>query len=554
MSKKRLSVLIAAIALQGCAAIEEARQSNKEIETGALKMRDAMKNVQEAAVIRTSAPRLAGDEITVNREEGRPAIFEKNIAYVAYGETLPVILSTLSQQTGLQISVQPNIRFAEAGAGQSAGSSIPGVPGMGMPQQTGESPFTIEWRAGTLASLLDHIAQRTGTEWRFKGGKVEFFTHETRTFHIYAPPGLKNVSSSISLSGAGGGGSGSSGGSSGGSTGGSGSGGGGSGTVSVSSSATIDPYESIARSIAAILGEDEVTGSQQAGAPGQSSGGNAAGGQTSGGSKSNHKNIIINAELGIITVTARPRVLERVAEFVENINARYARNIAIDVKVYSVDVSKSVDVGFSLQALHERMGKYSVALGAVNNAIRENRMIFDRQIGNTQSTLLFDALSSFGTTTLFRSGQVLAINGQPAPLQLADQVTYLASTQVAAAANASPVTSYTPGTYTVGFTANFLPLILGDNRILLQYQINISEDNGGPTTIPGSPIQAPRISTQNLQQQAFVRDGQTIVLFAHERNANKAEGKAGLTTVGRVGEQKRTLFVIVMEVHAGGES
>jgi type IVB pilus formation R64 PilN family outer membrane protein len=162
------------------------------------------------------------------------------------------------------------------------------------------------------------------------------------------------------------------------------------------------------------------------------------------------------------------------------------------------------------------------------------------------------ALSQFGNVALQTQGQVLAVNGQPAPIQVANEVNYLASSSLTQAPNVGSTATLTPGTRVVGFTANFLPTVLGDNRILLQYQMQLSSLTALTQVTSGnSSIQTPQISSQSLQQQAFVKDGQSIVLFGFDQNRDTTDTAMGLGNASRAARSERQMIVIVMQVNGG---
>ena len=46
-----------------------------------------------------------------------------------------------------------------------------------------------------------------------------------------------------------------------------------------------------------------------------------------------HGRAAANPELGIVTITAKPLTLDRVAAYVESVNSRFARNVMVDVKI-----------------------------------------------------------------------------------------------------------------------------------------------------------------------------------------------------------------------------
>ena len=163
-----------------------------------------------------------------------------------------------------------------------------------------------------------------------------------------------------------------------------------------------------------------------------------------------------------------------------------------------------------------------------------------------------EALSQFGNVALQTQGQVLAINGQPSPIQVANEVNYLASTSTTLTPDVGATTTLTPGTRVVGFTANFMPLILGNNQILLNYQMQVSQMTAlTQITSAGSTIQTPQISSQSLQQAAYLRDGEAIVLFGFDQNRDQADSAASLAGASRSGRSERQMVVIVIQVNGG---
>lgn len=260
----------------------------------------------------------------------------------------------------------------------------------------------------------------------------------------------------------------------------------------------------------------------------------------------------------MITVTARPQAVERIAAYINSINARFAQNVMIDFKVLNLTLDNNMSAGFSLDLLYKQLNNngLSVVGGAPLQAgtTTPGRMVFSNGNPNSQwkgSEIVAEALMQFGTVAVKTEGQVTAINGQPAPFQMAEEVTYLASSQTTTAPSVGSTTALTPGSRIVGFTANMTPLVLGDNRILLQYQMEISRITLAQASSGNATIQTPRVSKQSLQNQAFMRDGEVIVLFAFDQNRDSADSALSLGGTSRIGRGERSLVVIVMQVSGG---
>lgn len=536
-TERLLVALVATLLVAGCSTFDTVQKQVGEDRKAATKLRDRMDDDRRTgAVERHAGQRLIGQEIDIISKAQEPDWLKKPYSYATSDQGLDEILVEISQDIGVPIQIKQSQSATSGMAQQQPGA-----------KQT--PSLLVRWR-GDLKGLLNYLALRSGLYWKYDGGRILFFKEDTRSFHVFLPGTKSSVTSSIALSGtSGASGGGSSGGSSGGGAAGGSSGGGSGSSVSVTSTQEIDAYDSIRQSINAILADSPQGGggNVSAGAGGQGGNG-AAGGR-----------VVINSALGMITVTASPPYLDRISEYVKGINERFARNVNINVKIYNVTLRREANLGIQYSALLDQLsGKYKLTVAGtpplVPSAGTPGQLILERTSTNPNrsSTLLLQALEQYGDVALQTSGQVIAANGQPSPLQVGDEITYLASSATTTAVNAGTTTTLTPGKQSIGFTANFLPKILGDNRILLEYQITLSSLSGlDQVTSNGSMIQTPRVSTQSLQQKAFVRDGQSIVLFGFETNRSEAQRAFGLTGGGANATANRQMIVIVMEVFSG---
>lgn len=544
--KRFAGLALAAMVLHGCAGygpIENKVKSDKD-EIAALGASvEAMK--KSGAVVRRAEAKLAGEEQIVKGEQRLPASFDKKFFYMSVPQPLPVILGEVGRRTGFPVRIQDG--RSEAAAQQATMPGMMGAPGMpGMQQPVQQEMLSVDWQ-GNLKGLLDHLAMRTGMYWKLDAGYIYFFKTETRTFHVHLPQGKKDLKASVGLTGSPGS---SSTGTTVGSTSGTGT------SVTVDSNYSVDAFDALKQAVYSILGH---SANQFPGMPGMPGAPGMPG--LPGLPGLPPVNVAVNAALGTVTVTASPVQIERVEQYVRAINDRFAQNVLIDVKVYNVSVKRGVNAGASLMGAYQQSAdRYRFTLsgnpniqpteGTPGTLVLDYTSVGSRWLG---SQLTLQALQSIGDVSLRTSGQVLAANGQPTPLQVANEITYLASAATSIAPAGGPTTTtLTPGTKTVGLTANFLPMILGDNRILLQYQINLSSLLGiQQISSGGQLIQTPSVAMQSLQQQAYVRDGQTLVLFGFEQDRNGVDSAIGLGGGSKNAEANRSMMVIVMEVYSG---
>lgn len=540
MMKPALLTLALTVLIAGCAQIKETTERVKKVQETTVALRDkAVAGATNGAITRTSKPRLAGDEITLRAENALPDVFSKPVTYSTFGAmSFTDVLDGIASMSGI------SIRASEIAPAQA--TPTPGLPPLPGQATTGLSGKVQIDYSGSLRSLLDELAARNDASWRFvsKSQTVEFYKFETRTFAVNLPQGAKSISASISLAGVSGGGS--------------GGGGGGAGSVSVSQNLKIDPWTSIMSGIQSILGTPQSTGpGQQQGVPAGGAGGaqNASSGVVTG----QAGRASASPEFGLITVTARPLALERIRSYIDSINSRFAKNVMIDIKIYNLSLDNQSSLGFSLDALYQELGGLGVSVVGSQPLQAGTSLPGQLTLSSSDpasrfngSKAVLQALQQFGNVALQTQGQVIAINGQPSPIQVANEVNYLASSSTTTAANVGTTSTLTPGTRVVGFTANFLPLILDDNRIQLQYAIQLSALTALTQVSSGtSSIQTPQISSQSLQQQAFVRDGQAIVLFGFDQNRDTANTAAGIGGASTASRSERQMVVIVMQVSGG---
>ena len=575
--------------LQSCSfTAQEDKVLQLNSETALLMKRQLMPG-QSPSMIKTSKPRIAGEMVRLKTPE-LPETLDETIRFVSKGnESLPAILEDLSRLISIPIKTSEiaaswssvSIARLNLGGSNPMGNfnmSSSGGSSVGNGAEGNNQGLNFEHH-GSVKALLDTLATKGNASWRFnaKTQSIEYFRFETKTYSVFLPPGVKSVSAGISLAGVSGAGSIAS--SANASQGQSGTqSGSGAGNVSVSQTLNINPWGSIMDGVRAILNEGQGTSSMNGGAnnwPSAYPSAPSAGFNLSGaplGSAAVASNAlgygaanatwapsaIANPELGMITVTAKPLTLERVQRYIASVNERFAHNVMIDVKIFSVALDEQNSAGLGLNAFYSSLTQTGAHISSPSplqaGVDTPGILTLTPPSGSSRwsgSSLVVQALSQWGKVALQRQGQVLAVNGQPSPIQVANEISYVASSTTTNAPNVGSSVTQNTGSKVVGFTANFLPLILGDNRILLSYQMQISS-LASPLTPNAQGIQTPNIASQSLQQQAFVQDGQAIVLFGYDEKRDGVDSANTIAGYSKSNSQSRQMMVIVLQINTGG--
>ncbi|HEY3591062.1 MAG TPA: PilN family type IVB pilus formation outer membrane protein [Buttiauxella sp.] len=381
----------------------------------------------------------------------------------------------------------------------------------------------IRWQ-GKLDGLLDTVASSLGLSWKYTDGEVNLYYLESRTFSIYAIPSSTDMRSvvqsgidaGIGSSSEGAGSSGSSNGQS-------------SQTTSVE--LKTDMVADIQNSVQSML-------TQRVG------------------------RLSASPSTGTITITDTPEVLDRIQRYIDRENNAITKQVLLNVKVLSITLDDSSQFGIDWNLIYKggslggAMAGNPSVLGGSNNG--NNSVSASILNGNlVDSSLLMNALSQQGKVSVVTSPSVTTLNMQPVPVQVATQTSYLARVESSNTANVGTSMTLTPGTVTSGFNMNLLPFVMEDNKLLLQYSVNISElkslkevkSSDGDN---GNKIQVPEVENRIFSQKVKLLSGQTLILSGFEQKATQAH-RSGFGNAfnwlfggGVSSSEKRNIIVIMI--------
>jgi len=362
---------------------------------------------------------------------------------------------------------------------------------------------------GPLSGLLDEISSRFGIWWKYENKEIHFYKFITKTFVIYSLPSKPSLSVTV---------------------GGSQSGGGGSSAVNLSNSAELEVWGNIERGINSIIGE---------------------------GSK-----LTMSPADGTITLTATPDDIKKVAKYVNEQNIRLSRQVAISVKVLQVSITDTNNYGLDLKATFAdgvtSMGVVGSTSVATSGGLA-NGMTWGILKDNWSADAAVKALSQRNTTALVTSGTVTTLNNKPAPIQVTQKQNYIAEmtkTNSGTDGNNYDI-SVTTEEIETGFTLDVLPRILEHGRMLVMFNMTLSDLVALEKVEFGSAdenqyIQNPKVESRAFSQEVALTSGESLILTGFEKvdNATSKEGtgSADNSLLGGFAnaEKDRSILVIIL--------
>lgn len=489
-------------------------------------------------------PTVFSQQITIN--ESTPLTLHEIAERITRTTGLPVrLLSETTTQTQLPATTTGGLPPPPPGIPTNLTLPVSGLPGSTSTTiMSGYSSMHLSYSNGPLSGLLDLIASKNNVSWRYQNGAVEIYRFMTKTFKVHSLPGSSELSASVERGGSsstsgsgGGGGSPQSGGMGGGST----------ATITTGSTggntttqmASIDApelsqWKDLENSIKTMLGPDG--------------------------------HVVVSQSTGSVTITDTPERVGQIEKFVDNTNKIMTQQVTFHYRVLSVDKNDASRMGFDLTAAFNALNQnYGLSLSSM--ALPQSAAgsaLLSALIPNTAtgrmgqfsgSKLLIDALETQGHVSTVTSGTVTTLNNKPAPVQVVNEKSYIATVQALQTANVGSSTGVQQGKVVTGFSMNMIPHILDDDRVLLHCSINISSlTNLVERVVGNTTVQSPEIDTRSFMPEISMRAGETLILSGFERAGGTLNKTGSLFQGGgeAATENNATIVILITPILTAG--
>lgn len=260
----------------------------------------------------------------------------------------------------------------------------------------------------------------------------------------------------------------------------------------------------------------------------------------------------INKATGVVTVTANPATVSRVATYIQGLNERLSDQVALSVKIYAVTLNDANSFDLNVAGIFNKAGKYGINFGnaaaataapALGGADAGAGVGWALLNGDwTGSNALVNALATAGKVSEVQNINTTALNGIPVPIQVGEQRDYIRKVETTTDSDGNISYSIDPAEISTGFSMHLAPRIQRDGDVLLQYGLNISELTGADDgfdrfEVPdGTKLQLKRVKQRNFIQQARIPNNATLVLAGFDqvksRSTKSGTGLADFPLLG----------------------
>lgn len=232
------------------------------------------------------------------------------------------------------------------------------------------------------------------------------------------------------------------------------------------------------------------------------------------------KSIVVNANAGLITINGTPNQLQRVQSYIQNLQNRLKKQVAINVSIIAVSLDESHSSGIN-------WNNFSIDFNAQNSSGTNSLISFQntnegnffvKNLGfnvglNLDSVMNF--LSQNGQTKVLSSPKLVALNNQQAIISVGDTINYQVKESSKSTDSGTTVSEiYNNYSIFIGILLNILPEISDDGKVMLRISPSLSnfkypQDNrrqNEPRVIAPDTIQ------KKLSTVVQMENNQTLVL------------------------------------------
>ena len=214
---------------------------------------------------------------------------------------------------------------------------------------------------------------------------------------------------------------------------------------------------------------------------------------------------IIDKLSGIVTVTGTKSQIDKIAKYINDINNRLHKEVFVDVRIYSVTLSKTSQTGVNWSQFNLNMDTGNMP----TRGISVGTTILSASRFHLAGLLNF--LAEYGQVNSISNPKITTLNNQKAIITVGETINYSYKT-ASTDANGNIITSDNIGSQFVGMLLDITPQISDKNIIIMRINPSISsfkDENqlNDPTrTLPPDTID------KKLNTIVRVKDGDTIIL------------------------------------------
>ncbi|WP_024791865.1 type II secretion system protein GspD [Lebetimonas sp. JS138] len=221
-----------------------------------------------------------------------------------------------------------------------------------------------------------------------------------------------------------------------------------------------------------------------------------------------YKKPVIDKNSGLITVTANKPQMDQIKKYLNDLSDRLHKEVLIDVKIYSVELSKSHQTGIDWSKLNIAMDASNIPLRAAY--IGGSESVFNSATFNISGFLNF--LAQNGNVNSISNPKIVTLNNQKALIRVGDTIYYKYANEITTNSNGNPTASYEINSTFVGVVLDITPQISDNGNIILSISPRISAFKNPGQLKDTKRDMPPDTKDNSLISVVRMKNNQTLVL------------------------------------------
>lgn len=242
--------------------------------------------------------------------------------------------------------------------------------------------------------------------------------------------------------------------------------------------------------------------------------------------------VVVSRAGAAVSVRTTPARMDRVRDYMNEMNNALARQVVLEVKVLKFTSSDSAVAGIDWSMVRETASGVINFDGFATNAMAQTMfsgapitLSGTRTTGrHNGSQLLVQALAEQGTVSVVTEPRVVTQVNRVAELEIKKLTGYIARTEVTPNQDANASVAITQGTVEDGYTIYLIANVDSRNRIFLHISSLLSDLlNIDRKDVGDNAIETPNFVESRFTQTAILNQGETMVLNGLKQLVNSAD-------------------------------
>lgn len=259
-----------------------------------------------------------------------------------------------------------------------------------------------------------------------------------------------------------------------------------------------------------------------------------------------------------LVVKDRPRYVDEVADYINNLNEKLTRQVAIDVEVIDVEISNDSQLGLDWRLVKNQISdlanvNFVSDFASSLTSTANNASIFRIQDANASATgtaLLIEALESQGSVSKRTYPRVVTMNNRVGKIRAIDRQSYIQRRSVQSTANVGAQASIIQGNVETGFILYALPKVMKNRDVIMRLTTSLSSLLELESKGEGDQrVESPRVSDKDFDNTVVIQSGETLLiagLSSKENNMNDATN--GIKALGFNNKKKRVRVETILAI------